>query len=77
LQAPHLNVSVFARGIQQRLATRAYFLGDSANVADPILALVPENRRDTLMARPDPSVPGLWRFDIHLCGPREIVFFDV
>jgi protocatechuate 3,4-dioxygenase alpha subunit len=60
-----------------RLATRAYFAGDPANAADPALALVPEDRRDTLMARPDPSEPGNWQFDIRLCGPQETVFFDV
>jgi protocatechuate 3,4-dioxygenase alpha subunit len=76
-QAPHLLVSVFARGILQRLATRAYFLGDPANDADPVLALVPGERRETLMARPDPKEPGVWRFEIHLSGPRETVFFDV
>jgi protocatechuate 3,4-dioxygenase alpha subunit len=77
LQAPHCNVSVFARGLLTRLATRAYFFGDPGNAADPVLGLVPEDRRDTLMARPDPAAPGSWRFDIHLCGPQETVFFDV
>jgi protocatechuate 3,4-dioxygenase alpha subunit len=38
---------------------------------------VPENRRETLMARPDAAEPGLWRFDIHLSGPNETVFFDI
>jgi protocatechuate 3,4-dioxygenase alpha subunit len=77
LQAPHLNISVFARGILKRLATRAYFAGDPANPGDAVLALVPEDRRDTLMALSDSGKPGLWRFDIHLCGPQETVFFDV
>jgi protocatechuate 3,4-dioxygenase, alpha subunit len=76
-QAPHLNLSIFARGVLKRLATRVYFSGDPANVEDPVLALVPEQRRDTLMANPDPLQPGVWRFDIHLCGERESVFFDV
>lgn len=77
LQAPHLNVSVFARGIMKRLATRIYFAEDRANPEDPILALVPEERRTTLMAKPDPHKDGAWRFDIHLCGEDETVFFDV
>jgi protocatechuate 3,4-dioxygenase alpha subunit len=76
LQAPHLNLSVFARGVLKRLATRVYFAGEKANAGDPVLALVPEGRRDTLMAHADPKQPGVWRFDIHLCGKQETVFFD-
>lgn len=76
-QAPHLNLSVFARGLLQRLPTRIYFAGDSANQEDPILELVPERRRGTLMARPDPAHPASWSFAIYLCGERETVFFDV
>jgi protocatechuate 3,4-dioxygenase alpha subunit len=76
-QAPHINVSVFARGVLKRLATRIYFFGDPANHEDSVLALAPADRRDTLMARPDPGHPGTWRFDIYLCGERETVFFDV
>jgi protocatechuate 3,4-dioxygenase, alpha subunit len=77
LQAPHLNVSVFARGILKRLPTRIYFAGEAANAEDPILAIVPEERRNTLMARPDPRSRGHWQFDVHLCGENETVFFDV
>ena len=76
-QAPHINVSVFARGILKRLFTRIYFAGDPANASDPILALVPAERRDTLMAKPDPSNPSVWRFDIRVQGGAdETVFFD-
>jgi protocatechuate 3,4-dioxygenase alpha subunit len=77
MQAPHLNVSVFARGILKRLATRIYFAGDAANDECPILSLVPEARRSTLLARRDANNAGDWRFDIHLCGENETVFFDV
>jgi protocatechuate 3,4-dioxygenase, alpha subunit len=77
LQAPHLNVSVFARGIMKRLATRIYFAGDAANQEDPILMLVPEERRKSLMAQPDPQKSSDWCFDVHLCGEDETVFFDV
>jgi protocatechuate 3,4-dioxygenase, alpha subunit len=77
LQAPHLSVSVFARGVMKRLATRIYFQGAPENQEDPILALVPPDRRATLMARSDPSHPTDWRFDVHLCGEHETVFFDV
>jgi protocatechuate 3,4-dioxygenase alpha subunit len=77
LQAPHLNVSVFARGLLKHLSTRIYFEGDPANDSDPVLALVPPERRLTLMAHPDPATPGTWRFDTHLRGQRETVFFDI
>jgi protocatechuate 3,4-dioxygenase alpha subunit len=76
-QAPHLAVSVFARGVSRRLPTRIYFAGDPANEEDPVLSLIPKQRRETLMARPLPGQPGAWRFDIHLCGEKETVFFDV
>lgn len=76
-QAPHISVSVFARGIQKRLATRIYFSGDPANANDTVLALVPEARRATLMAHPDFADGGLWNFTIRLCGEGETVFFDV
>ena len=75
-QAPHINVGIFARGILKRLFTRIYFADEPANDRDPILALVPADRRDTLMARPDASTPGLYRIDIRLQGAGETVFFD-
>lgn len=88
VQAPHINVSVFARGILRRLAARIYFAGNPANQEDPVLALVPQHRCATLMAHrqvppnqsasTDPAAPaGEWAFDIHLCGEKETVFFDV
>jgi protocatechuate 3,4-dioxygenase alpha subunit len=77
LQAPHINVGVFARGMLIQLYTRIYFAGDPANEQDAALALVPEDRRGTLMAQPDRERKGGWRFDIHLRGDNETVFFDV
>ncbi len=77
LQSPHLNLLVFARGVLKSLATRVYFSGGAANAEDPVLGLVPEGRRDTLMAHADLEQTGVWRFDIHLCGEQETVFFDV
>jgi len=77
LQAPHINVSTFARGILKRLATRIYFAEDSANAEDPVLALVPVERRSTLLAQPNTANKSRWLFDIHLCGENETVFFDV
>jgi protocatechuate 3,4-dioxygenase alpha subunit len=77
LQAPHLTVAVFARGMLKQLYTRVYFAGDAANDEDPILQLVPQDRRDTLLAQPDPARPGHWMFDVRLQGDLETVFFDV
>jgi len=77
LQAPHLTLAIFARGMLKQLYTRVYFKGDAANEDDPILALVPVQRRDTLLAQPDGAGSGRWRFDIHLQGDQETVFFDV
>jgi protocatechuate 3,4-dioxygenase, alpha subunit len=76
-QAPHLEVAVFARGLLKQLFTRIYFAGDAANQADPVLQLVPEERRETLMAHPDPARPARWHFDVRLQGEHETVFFDV
>jgi protocatechuate 3,4-dioxygenase alpha subunit len=77
LQAPHINVAIYARGILLQLYTRIYFAGDPANEQDPVLALVPESRRKTLLAYPDASRPNGWQFDIRLRGENETVFFDV
>ena len=77
MQAPHLNVSVYARGILLQLYTRIYFSGDPANNGDAVLALVPADRRETLIAHSDPQQSGYWLFDIHLRGDQETVFFDV
>jgi protocatechuate 3,4-dioxygenase alpha subunit len=73
LQAPHVDVSVFARGLLDRVVTRLYF-GDeaAANANDPVLAAVPEHRRPTLMA--EPTLDG-YRLDIRLQGEHETVFF--
>lgn len=74
-QAPHLLVSVFARGLLKRLATRIYFEDEAeANAADPVLAAVDAGRRDTLVARRDGDA---YRFDVRLQGDGETVFFDV
>jgi protocatechuate 3,4-dioxygenase alpha subunit len=77
VQAPHLAVTVLARGLLQRLVTRIYF-GDEegANAADPVLAGLRggEKERATLIAAP---VEGGYRLDIHLQGPDETVFFAI
>jgi protocatechuate 3,4-dioxygenase, alpha subunit len=75
LQAPHLLVGILARGILTRLVTRLYFADEPSNDEDPILALVPRERRATLIA-PRAS-EGRYRFDVVLQGDGETVFFDV
>jgi protocatechuate 3,4-dioxygenase, alpha subunit len=73
-QAPHILVSVMGRGILHRFITRLYFDDEPANAEDAILRLVPDGRRDTLIARS--IAPGQYRFDIRLQGAGETVFFD-
>ena len=76
-QAPHINVTVFARGLLKQLVTRVYFEGDPANAEDAVLALTPEDRRGTLLARPWPRESSTWFLEIRLQGERETVFFEV
>lgn len=75
LQAPHVVVGVFARGLLKRLATRIYFDDEAANADDPVLGLIEDpDRRATLIARRERA--GVYRFDIVLRGDDETVFFD-
>jgi len=77
-EAPHLDVSVFARGLLDRVVTRIYFPDEAqANAADPVLAAIDERRRPTLIASSEPGGAGAFRFDIRLRGADETVFFDV
>jgi protocatechuate 3,4-dioxygenase alpha subunit len=77
-QAPHLVLAVFARGMLLHLYTRIYFDGEASNAADPVLALVPADRRHTLIATRQPgSGNAVYRLDIHMQGDNESVFFDV
>lgn len=77
LQAPHVLLAVFARGMLLHLYTRIYFDDETEkNAADPILALVPVERRATLIAKREAG-GATYRFDIHLQGDDETVFFDV
>jgi protocatechuate 3,4-dioxygenase alpha subunit len=77
LQAPHLNLAVFARGMLKQFYTRIYFAGDPANAEDPVLTLVPEERRETLLAHQDSAKEGVWNFHVYMQGKDETVFFDV
>ena len=78
-QAPHITVVLFARGMLNHLFTRAYFADEAAaNAADPVLKAVPAERRHTLFAKREEGPDGIkYRFNIHLQGPEETVFFDV
>jgi protocatechuate 3,4-dioxygenase, alpha subunit len=73
--APHLNVAIFARGMLLHAFTRAYF-DDDDHAADPVLATVDASRRATLIARRQPSPAASYRWNIHLQGDQETVFFD-
>jgi protocatechuate 3,4-dioxygenase, alpha subunit len=80
-QAPHIAVSVFARGMLNRCVTRIYFADEAAtNAQDPVLAQVPPERRETLLAQP--AGDRAYRFDIRIQAPaaqpdRETVFFAI
>ncbi len=77
MQAPHVALTIFARGINIHLQTRLYFSDEAkANAADPVLQLVgAPDLVATLVAKRDADRP-LYRFEIHLQGDRETVFFD-
>jgi protocatechuate 3,4-dioxygenase, alpha subunit len=74
-QAPHILMAIFSRGMLRQNYTRIYFDDEAANAADPVLALVPADRRGTLIARRGQN--GVYRFDIRLQGDDETVFFEV
>jgi protocatechuate 3,4-dioxygenase alpha subunit len=77
-QAPHVNVIVFMRGLLSHLYTRVYFADEAANARDPVLLSVPQDRRATLIApRAEADGVAVYRFDIHMQGDQETVFFDV
>lgn len=76
-QAPHILLAVFARGMTRQAYTRIYLEGEAGNGADPILALVPAERRATLIAGREPGDVVTYRFDVYLQGEKETVFFDL
>ncbi len=77
VQAPHLAVVLFMRGLLRHLVTRIYFAGESANATDSVLSLVPAERRATLLAAaPATDTPGEFVWDLRLQGERETVFFE-
>jgi protocatechuate 3,4-dioxygenase alpha subunit len=75
-QAPHIVVTVFMRGLLKQLITRVYFPDEAANAEDPVLKLVPADRRATLIARRSPSDKAVLEWNVILQGQDETVFFD-
>jgi protocatechuate 3,4-dioxygenase alpha subunit len=79
LQAPHIDVALFARGLLKQLYTRIYFADEKANEEDPVLlSIEDEGRRRTLLARrQEEGRRATYRFDIVLQGAGETAFFDL
>ena len=85
MQAPHIVVTVFSRGLLKPLWTRVYFPDEPGNAADPILKLVPPERRATLIARRfgesarnsrEDSRENIVEWNVVMQGDGETVFFD-
>ena len=76
MQAPHLVVTVFMRGLLKHLLTRIYFPDDPGNAGDPILLLVPAERRATLIAKRSPQAKAMLQWNLVVQGENETVFFD-
>lgn len=74
LQAPHVTVTIFMRGLLKQLVTRIYFPDEPANADDPVLNLVPAERRASLVAKKKGD--GLLEWNVILQGRNETVFFD-
>lgn len=74
LQAPHLVIAIFMRGLLKQLLTRVYFPDDPSNADDPVLTLVPRERRGTLVAKR--TADGVLEWNVQLQGANETVFFD-
>lgn len=78
LQAPHICVTVFARGLLNHLVTRLYFEDEPTNAGDPVLQCVPADRRATVLARRESGDTAVvYRFDIVLQGAGETAFFNL
>jgi len=75
-QAPHLQISVFMRGLLKQLVTRIYFPDEPLNASDPVLQVVLESRRETLIARKSAAKKNTLEWNVCLQGENETVFFD-
>lgn len=76
LQAPHILVAVFMRGLLRQAVTRIYFSDEPSNEEDLVLSRVPAARRRTLLSKPKADQSDVFEWDIVLQGPHETVFFD-
>jgi protocatechuate 3,4-dioxygenase alpha subunit len=72
--APHIAVVIFGRGLLAHLHTRIYFEDQAENGADAVLLSIPAGRRSSVIASSEGK--GKYRFDLHLSGERETVFFE-
>ena len=78
LQAPHINIALFARGLLKHLYTRIYFADEAANASDPLLASIEDDSaRRSLLARREGGSAAVYRFDIVLQGDNETAFLDI
>jgi protocatechuate 3,4-dioxygenase alpha subunit len=79
LQAPHINIALFARGLLKHLYTRIYFADEPANAGDPLLSSIEDDaaRRSLLARRAEGISPAPYRFDIVLQGENETAFLDI
>jgi protocatechuate 3,4-dioxygenase alpha subunit len=79
LQAPHINIALFARGLLTHLFTRIYFADEAANAGDPLLSSIEDEaaRRSLLARRAQGISPALYQFDIVLQGDNETAFLDI
>jgi protocatechuate 3,4-dioxygenase, alpha subunit len=78
LQAPHINIALFARGLLKHLYTRIYFADEAANASDPLLSSIEDDSaRRSLLARREGGSPAVYRFDIVLQGDNETAFLDI
>ncbi|AOR81203.1 protocatechuate 3,4-dioxygenase subunit alpha [Novosphingobium resinovorum] len=74
MQAPHIALSIFGKGLNRRLYTRIYFADEASNAEDPVLSMLSEDERVTLIATSES--PAAYRLDIRLQGDGETVFFE-
>jgi protocatechuate 3,4-dioxygenase alpha subunit len=79
LQAPHIAVALFARGLLKQLYTRIYFADEAANAGDPVLSSIddPAVRQTLIATRREAPGPPTYRFDVILQGERETAFFEL
>jgi len=76
MQAPHMLVLVFMRGLLRNLLSRVYFVDEPGNAADPVLGAIPAERRGTLVAQLENRETSSYRWNVVLQGQDETVFFE-